>query len=101
MKIGYVTVSDRVMRDGCRVGYLYREQPDSEDDSGWRVFAGDETQQYADDPNNFALYNATTLIALEPALASILTRDYPAAFERAGESSDFVEVEAPGADGAR
>jgi hypothetical protein len=95
MKIGYVTVSNRVMRDGCRVGYLYREQPGSEGDSGWRVFAGDETQQYADDPNNFALYHATTLIALEPDLSSILTRGYPVAFERSGESRDFVEVNAP------
>jgi hypothetical protein len=50
VKIGYVIVSNRVMRDGLPVGYLYREQPDSPEDSGWRVFSGDESADYADDP---------------------------------------------------
>ena len=36
-------VSDRITKDGCKVGYMYREEPDdSAPDSGWRFMAGDE-----------------------------------------------------------
>lgn len=83
------------MRDGLPVGYLYREKPDASEDSGWRVFSGDETQQYANDPRNFAFYNVTTLLELEPVLKSVLTRAYPVAFERLGDSGEFVEVDFP------
>ncbi|WP_097122933.1 DUF2185 domain-containing protein [Pseudoxanthomonas wuyuanensis] len=92
MKIGYVTVSNRVMVDGRRVSYLYREEPDNEDDSGWRIFSGDETQEYAGNPANFSLYNASTLIEVEPALLEVLSADYPIAFERDEDADDFIEV---------
>ncbi|GIV97238.1 MAG: hypothetical protein KatS3mg057_1895 [Herpetosiphonaceae bacterium] len=41
-------VTNRVLYDGERVGYLYREEPESENDSGWRIMAGDETDEYMD-----------------------------------------------------
>ena len=47
-------VTQRILRDGERVGYLYREAPDRDDDSGWRVMAGDETDDYMDDSKNIA-----------------------------------------------
>ena len=37
-----------------RSGYMYRERPDLEHDSGWRFFAGLESQEYADDAEHFA-----------------------------------------------
>jgi hypothetical protein len=73
------------------VGYLYRENPDNQDDSGWRVFSGDETQEYADDAANFAMYNATTILEIDPSIASLLATPSPAAFER-DASGRFVEV---------
>ena len=36
--------TDRILVDGCRVGYCYREEPEEGDenwDSGWRFTAGD------------------------------------------------------------
>ena len=38
--------------EGCKVGYCYREEPDGGWDSGWRFTAGDESDEYMDDPNN-------------------------------------------------
>lgn len=95
VKIGYITVSNRVMIDGRKITYLYREEPDNEGDSGWRVFAGDESQEYVDDPCNFSLYNASTLIELDPTLKFVLIASYPIAFEREADSDSFVEIDEP------
>jgi len=93
MKIGYVTVSNRVMIDGARVRYLYREPPDSDDDSGWRVFSGDESQEYADDPSNFALYNASTLLAQAPEVRAVIGHPYPVEFEWSDVDERFMSIE--------
>ena len=69
MTVGTIIASHRVMRDGARVGYLYREPPDSSLDSGWRVFSGDESEAYVDDADNFAIYNASTILEHAPELA--------------------------------
>ena len=35
--------SDRITKEGFKVGYMYREQPDEgRPDSGWRFLAGNE-----------------------------------------------------------
>jgi hypothetical protein len=80
------------MHDGLRVGYLYREKPDNADDSGWRIFSGDETQAYADDAANFALYNASTIVELDPSLLDVLGAPYPVAFERDPATDEFIEI---------
>lgn len=92
MRIGYVTVSNRVIMDGMPVGYLYREVPDEDGDSGWRIFSGDEAQEYADVPENFALYNASTILEIEPRLIEILMQAHPCAFERS-PSGSFVRAD--------
>jgi hypothetical protein len=82
MRIGYIIASNEVARERKRVGYLYREQPGNENDSGWRVFSGDETQEYADDAANFAMYNAQTILEIDPSIGPLLGAPPPAAFER-------------------
>lgn len=43
MNVGYIIASRQVTECGKPIGYMYREEPDDESDSGWRVFSGDET----------------------------------------------------------
>ena len=42
-------VTRRVADDGQPVGYLDREEPDEENDSGWRITANDESDEYMSD----------------------------------------------------
>lgn len=91
MKIGYIIASNEVAKDRKPVGYLYREEPDNEDDSGWRVFSGEETQDYADRAENFAMYNASTIVEIDPDIAALLDAPAPSAFER-DASGAFVKV---------
>ncbi|MBZ2210118.1 DUF2185 domain-containing protein [Massilia soli] len=88
-----MTVSNRVMIDNCPVGYLYREESDDANDSGWRIFAGDETQDYAEVSSNFALYNASTIVERAPQLRTLLGAPYPIAFERDANTGEFVEID--------
>ena len=74
--------SDRITVDGCKVGYCYREGPDFDGDSGWRFFAGDETQGYADDSTNFEIYDVNTIANYDRDIIEILATEAPAAFER-------------------
>lgn len=91
MNLGYIIASREVAANGKPVGYMYREEPDNEGDSGWRVFSGEETQEYADDPDNFALYNASTIVALDPSIEVLLEEPPPVAFER-DPSGSFRKV---------
>lgn len=92
MRVGYIIASHEVMVLGKPIGYLYREKPDSDDDSGWRVFSGEETQEYADDPANFSMYNASTVVDVDPTIAPLLACEYPVTFERDMETGELVRV---------
>ncbi|MDE6470407.1 MAG: DUF2185 domain-containing protein, partial [Eubacterium sp.] len=46
-------VSDKITKEGYKVGYMYRENPDDEvPDSGWRFLAGNEDDAYMNDAGN-------------------------------------------------
>jgi len=86
-------VSARVTRDGEPVRYLYREMPDHAEDSGWRVFAGDETDEYANTPANAAALPLRDLLARDKELEAILRTPAPCAFERTDAQAPFARIE--------
>lgn len=90
MEIGYIIASHEVTEAGKNIGYFYRERPDNDEDSGWRVFSGEETQAYTDDPDNFSFYNASTIVKLDPTIAPFLSRKYPVLIERVPGTDNFV-----------
>ena len=89
IRIGYIIASKRVSEQREPIRYMYREAPDNEDDSGWRVFAGDEDQTYADEPANFAMYNCSTIVEIDPSISAYLHCAPGSAFERANASEPF------------
>ena len=93
LRLGWIIASHRVMRAGLPVGDCYREAPDGPGDSGWRMFSGDESQAYVDDPDHFAMYNASTVVEHDPALARVLGTPGPCAFERDGATGELVPVD--------
>ena len=86
-------VSARVTRDGEPVRYLYREAPDHAEDSGWRMFAGDETNDYANTPDNAAALPLRDLLARDKELETILRTPAPCAFERQDAATPFRRIE--------
>lgn len=93
--MGYCFASDRIMVDGEKVGYMYREAPDDEQDSGWRFFAGDETQAYSDDDANVGIYGVNTVANYDPAIIPYLETAAPCAFEKVAGTARYRAVERP------
>jgi len=93
---GACIASDRILVDGKKVGYMYREVPDSDKeypDSGWTFMSGDETQEYADDPNNWAIYDVNTVCNYDPSIIPFLEFSPPISFGRDPNTGLFIEEE--------
>ena len=69
---GSCIASDRITVDGQLVGFMYREMPGDDLDSGWRFFAGDESQAYADDQEHFEIYDVNTIANYDPGIVAML-----------------------------
>ena len=82
--------TDRITVDGAHVGYMYREPPDDDVDSGWRFLAGDETQEYMDDPANLGIYSVNTICNYDPAIIPHLDAPYGSAFSRESKFGAFI-----------
>jgi hypothetical protein len=91
---GSCIASDMITVDGNRVGWMYRERPDNPIDSGWRFFAGLESQDYADDSSKFAIYDVNTIANYDAEIVPYLDAPVGSAFER-DPNGRFVEVEQP------
>lgn len=88
-KMGGCFTTDKITVDGMKVGYMYREEPDEEMDSGWRFFSGTEEQDYVDDPNNTMIYNVNTIANYDRAIIPYLSFPYGTELERIENSDEF------------
>jgi hypothetical protein len=68
--------------DGCKVGYMYREAPDNDIDSGWRFLAGDESDGYMNDAANHGIYDVNTIANYDPEIIPYLGAALGSAFIR-------------------
>ena len=87
---GYCIATDRITVDGLPVRYMYREAPDKPGDSGWRFFAGDESDDYANDAENLALYDVNTIANYDQDIIPHLSAPYGSAFERNAKPGRFM-----------
>ena len=83
--------TNRITVEGYKVGYCYREKPDGGWDSGWRFTAGDESDEYMDDPNNAGIYKLNTICNDDPDIIPLLNTPAPCAFER-DENGVFQQI---------
>lgn len=92
--IGYggCIASDKITVEGEKVGFMYREHPDNEVDSGWRFFAGYEDEEYVNNPSNLAIYNVNTIANYDSEIIPFLDHPKGSAFER-DPIGEFVKVD--------
>ena len=89
--LGSCLATDRILVDGLKVGYCYREAPDNKNDSGWRFFSGDEEQEYIENPDNIGLYSVNTVANYDPQIVPLLSYPEGSAFER-NKAGVFVRI---------
>jgi len=86
-------VSAKCLENGGVVRFLYREEPDRAEDSGWRVFSGQESDEYSNDPRNIQLVSVGYLVDLDPTLHEVFKSGKSGdAFERAEKGKKWVRV---------
>jgi hypothetical protein len=86
-------VSKMCMENGNIIRFLYREEPDNEQDSGWRMFTGLESDEYNSDSKNISLLNIYYLLDKDPTLLKPLKGDYGSAYERNEKDKPWRKVE--------
>lgn len=84
--------TDMITVEGGKVGYMYRDDPRNEQDSGWVFTAGQESQRYMDDANNHGIYDVNTIANYDPDIIPYLDAPVGTAFERQGPSGGFTQV---------
>jgi len=79
---GGCIASDKITVEGLKIGYMYRENPTNELDSGWRFFAGDESEEYTNNADNFEIYNLNTICNYDNSIIPYLDAKIGSSFEK-------------------
>jgi hypothetical protein len=96
--MGGCLATDHIVVDGKKVGYMYREQPNFESDSGWRFFSGDESQAYLDDAKRSGIYDVNTIANYDAAILPYLEAEAGSAFGRVAGTDRFEQEAASSPD---
>jgi hypothetical protein len=87
--LGGCLASDRIVVDGCPVGYMYREAPINPQDSGWRFLAGDEDDAYMANDAHHGVYDVNTIVNYCPDILPFIDAESGSAFER-DDGGDYI-----------
>lgn len=77
-------VTKRVLEGDDPPGYVYREAPDRPDDSGWRILAGNETDELLSDPANLMYVSLGAVLGRNDSFVHLLESPVGSAFVRDG-----------------
>lgn len=73
------------------INWCLKDSPLNEEDSGWQLFYGDETDKYLDNPDNSTIISLEKVLDFEPKLEEVFTSTYKA-FEWNEDKMDFVKA---------
>ena len=82
----YCIISNRILQEGERIGYFYREPSDGEFDegmfdSGWVFLAGDEDEDYLDNEDNIEVLTIRELLERDATLEEYLSKPAGSEYE--------------------
>ena len=80
---GGCIASNKITIDGLQIGYMYRENPSNDSDSGWRFFAGNEDEKYTNNSDNFGIFDLNTKCNNERSII---------AYQESESGSSFKEI---------
>ncbi|MBX3018326.1 MAG: DUF2185 domain-containing protein [Bdellovibrionaceae bacterium] len=88
---GFAT--DHIMVRGHKVGFMYRETPDDDIDSGWRFTSGLESEEEMNDATMLGVYDINTIANYDPEIVPFLKSPVGSAFARDTVKGPLVPVE--------
>jgi hypothetical protein len=87
----YAYVSRRAL-EADHIGYCYRDDPETNIDSGWRFLYGDEDEEYLDHPTHVEAVYPEEMLSINPALDLILAASTGMEFEWDDETQTYIEI---------
>jgi hypothetical protein len=94
--LGGCVATDMITVQGMKVGYMVREKPSKPDDSGWSFMAGNEPQDYMDNPANHGVFAVNTIANYDPEIIPFLMARHGAEFMRDKTTGQFVQINEKG-----
>lgn len=91
--MGYSICSNKITVEGMKVGFMYREDPVDDEDSGWRFLSGTEDQDYADNPENSKIFGVNAIANHDPAIIPFLKLPVGTELGRVEGTEEFVNLE--------
>lgn len=98
---GDCVASDAITLPGRKVGYMVREASEAAQtatargDSGWRFFAGDESDAYMANAMNFNIFPVNAIANLDPDIIPLLNAPVGSAFRRENGAGPFQKAPFP------
>ena len=92
-EMGYSIVSNKIAVNGMKIGFLYREEPDEPEDSGWRFLSGTEEKDYVENPDNSKVFGVNAVANYDPAIIPYLNLSPGTELERVEESDQFQSLQ--------
>ncbi len=84
-------VTNNILYGEGKVGYIYREVPDS-DDSGWRMTTGDETDEYMEDSANASYVSLGAVLRKDDSILGLLDNQVGARYRRDQKTNIFIDI---------
>ncbi len=91
--MGYSICSNKITKEGMKVGFMYREEAFDDEDSGWRFLSGTEDQEYANDPENSKIFGVNAIANHDNAIIPYLTSNIGTELERIEGEDKFRKLE--------
>lgn len=88
--MGGCIATDKITVEGLPVGYMYREESEYPNDSGWRFLSGTEDQNYMDEANNSGIYMVNTIANYDKAIIPYLDLPEGTELERKDDLDEFI-----------
>lgn len=86
--------TDRITVEGLPVRFMYREEPESQDDTGWRFCSAiDEDEDYMENPENIGFFDVNTIANYDRSIIPYLMSPVGSAFEKPPEADEFEPTE--------
>ena len=72
--------------------FAYRQEPDNDQDSGWRFLRGDESETFLADPKNCLVCPLSLVFEMDPSLEDLTRSKGDAAFRRASVDARWEPI---------
>ena len=91
--IGTCLATDKITVDGMPVGYMYRDFPLDEKDSGWRFIAGVEDEDYMNNPENLERFDVNVIANHDRSIVNYINLPYETKLQRVAGKDEFRQME--------